>query len=70
MKGENELIKKEIEVIRVPQLMSILGVGRSKAYALMASPAFPSTRIGKVYFVTRQNLEEWLNAYKGRDFLV
>ena len=37
-----------------------------KAYALMRSKSFPSSKIGKTYFVTMVNLQQWLNENVGK----
>lgn len=51
-------------------LAIVLDIGRDKAYALMQSKAFPSTRLGKKYIVSRASLETWLAKYAGREFLL
>lgn len=51
-------------------LSKVLQIGKDKAYALMQAKAFPSTRIGRTYIVSRANLETWLTKYAGRDFLL
>lgn len=64
-------MKKEYEnpkILKTDDLKNILGIGRDKAYALMNSEAFPSTRIGKTSFVTQKNFEIWLDNYAGREF--
>ena len=53
-------MKKEYEntkILKTDDLKNILGIGRDKAYALMRSEAFPSTKIGRTCFVTQKNLE-------------
>ena len=53
-------MKKEYEntkILKTDDLKNILGIGRDKAYALMRSEAFPSTKIGRTCFVTEKNLE-------------
>ena len=55
-------------IYQVPDLTQIMHIGRDKAYALMRSKAFPSTKIGSTYIVTKDKLEEWLNSVSGKDF--
>jgi len=55
-------------IYQVPELSQIMHIGRDKAYALMRSKAFPSTKIGSTYIVTKDKLEEWLNSVSGKDF--
>ena len=57
-------MKKEYENTKILKT----GIGRDKAYALMRSEAFPSTKIGRTCFVTEKNLEIWLDNYAGREF--
>lgn len=54
-------------VLRVPDLMEYLGIGRDAAYALMRSKNFPSIKLGKVYIVTITELERWLERNAGRE---
>ena len=64
-------MKKEYEntkILKTDDLKNILGIGRDKAYALMRSEAFPSTKIDRTCFVTEKNLEIWLDNYAGREF--
>ena len=64
-------MKKEyqnLKILKTDDLKNILGIGRDKAYALMRSEAFPSTKIGRTCFVTEKNLEIWLDNYAGREF--
>lgn len=51
-------------------LTHVLQIGKDKAYALMQAKAFPSTRIGRQYFISHANLEAWLTRYAGREFVI
>lgn len=57
-----------INVITTEKLRHILGIGRDRAYALMRSPGFPSTKLGKTYFITNDKLNKWLETYAGREY--
>ena len=59
---------QNLKILKTNDLKNILGIGRDKAYALMRSEAFPSTKIGRTCFVTEKNLEIWLDNYAGREF--
>lgn len=59
---------EEIKILKVDDLKDVLGIGRDKAYALMNSSTFPSTKIGRTSFVTQKNFEMWLDDYAGREF--
>ena len=64
MKNDYESIK----ILKVEDLMEIMGIGRDKAYALLNAEAFPSTKLGRNFFVTQKNFETWLDNYAGREF--
>lgn len=59
--------KEEMKVMKVEDVKKALGIGNDKAYALMHSKGFPSTRIGKTYFITEEKFNEWLNKQAGKD---
>lgn len=63
-----KVIYESIKILKVEDLMEIMGIGRDKAYALLNSEAFPSTRVGRSCFVTQKNFELWLDNYAGREF--
>lgn len=60
--------KTGMTILYTKDLMKVLGIGRDRAYALMRSSGFPSTRLGKSYFVTEENLQKWLKTYTGRQY--
>ena len=51
-------------------LMEILHISQDRAYQLLRSKAFPGIRIGNRMYVTRKRLNNWLDLYTGRQFLV
>jgi excisionase family DNA binding protein len=54
MRPENEQ-----EFISLNQLQDILGIGRTKAYDLVASRELPAIRVGRVIRVRRADLDRW-----------
>lgn len=48
-------------VLRVEDLMPILGVGRSNAYALVRSGQVRSVRVGHQFRIPREAIQEFLN---------
>ena len=48
-------------VLRVEDLMPILGVGRSNAYALVRSGQVRSIRIGHQFRIPREAIQEFLD---------
>lgn len=48
-------------VLRVEDLMPILGIGRSNAYALVRSGQVRSVRIGHQFRIPREAIQEFLD---------
>lgn len=61
------MTNKEANVLKVKDLQLALGIGAEKAYALMHSIDFPSMKIGKTYFVTREKFDDWLKESEGKE---
>ena len=59
MRPENEQ-----EFISLNQLQDILGIGRTKAYDLVASGELPAVRIGRIIRVDMRDLTDWLERQK------
>ncbi len=49
----------EQEFISLNHLQEILGIGRTKAYDLVASGELPAIRVGRVIRVRRADLDRW-----------
>lgn len=60
----------DFKILSAKDLMDIFNIGRDKAYALMRSKSFPSSRIGRTYFVTAGNLKNWLKSIAGKTITV
>ena len=62
---DNEKIVRSLEdlpmVLRVEDLMPILGVGRSNAYALVRSGQVRSVRVGHQFRIPREAIQEFLD---------
>lgn len=67
-KKKEGTMNDSIKTLTVKDLMEIMGIGRDRAYALMHSAGFPSTRLGRTYFVTQENFYKWLNDNKGKAY--
>ena len=63
MQGNDDIIVYVVEDIE-----SILHLGRTKAYQLMSSDAFPSFRLNRRLYVTKPNFEKWLQSYTKKTF--
>jgi excisionase family DNA binding protein len=56
--GREEISRREWISLR--EMQQILGIGKTKAYELVAAGDIPSVRIGRSIRVSRQDLEHWL----------
>lgn len=47
-------------LLRVPQVAQLLGLGRSKVYAMVGAGELPIVRIGTAVRVPKRELEAWI----------
>lgn len=52
------------EALRAKDLQKVLGIGQVLAYKLMRREDFPSYRLGRNWYVTREDLSMWLEGQK------
>ena len=52
-------------MLRADDVAKILGVSRANAYVIMHSKGFPKLQIGKRIMVTKDKLQEWIDAKSG-----
>lgn len=48
-------------LLRIPEVMNALGLGRTKIYELIASGELPVVRIGRAVRISTLTLEQWVN---------
>lgn len=53
-------------VLNKEELQKALGVGHNKALELLHRPDFPSFRLGRRWYVTKEALVEWLKEQEKR----
>ena len=58
----------DIVVYTVNDIQKILSLGKTRAYELMRSDGFPSFKLNNRLYVTKQNLEKWLDRYVNKTF--
>ena len=51
-------------------LQERLGVSRDCAYRLFHAKAFPSIKLGGRYYIDEQKLQEFLDKYANREFVM
>ena len=65
----NEQFDSNVPVMyNVTDIQNIFGIGRTKAYQLMASSGFPAIRLNKKVVVYKDKLEEWIRKTSGKTF--
>jgi excisionase family DNA binding protein len=55
------------DVLDVPQVASLLGVGRNTIYTLVAKNQIPHRRLGKAIRFSRAAVMSWLSSWSSRD---
>ncbi|HEY3805975.1 MAG TPA: helix-turn-helix domain-containing protein [Kofleriaceae bacterium] len=55
------------DVLNVPHVASLLGVGRNTVYDLVARNAIPHRRLGKQIRFSRTAVMQWLDSWSSRD---
>ena len=63
-------ITTEKEFLTPSDLIELLPIGRDKVYQIIKSPSFPAIKFGKQYVVRREDLYEWWDEYKGKEFII
>ncbi len=58
----------EVVLYNVEDIKRIFKIGNNKAYALLSSSGFPSFRLNKRFYVTKENPEDWLAKNKEKTF--
>lgn len=59
-------VTNESDVLDVPHVASLLGVGRNTVYALVAKNAIPHRRLGKAIRFSRTAVMSWLSSWASR----
>lgn len=55
------------DVLDVPQVAGLLGVGRNTIYALVAKNQIPHRRLGKAIRFSRAAVMSWLSSWSSQD---
>lgn len=55
------MLEKYSDVLTVSDVMSILHIGRNKAYELLKFSVIPSIRVGKKYIIPKSLMIDFLN---------
>ena len=57
-------------LLRIPEVMSMLGLGRTKIYELIATRELPVIRVGKAVRISIVALEKWIEERQREDSLI
>lgn len=57
----NEQTSSKLALLKAGEVARVLGLSRSKAYALMAAEVVPTVRFGRSVRVPAAALEAWIN---------
>ena len=60
---------KRSEWLSLKDVQQLLGIGRTKAYELVATGELPAVRIGRCIRVNRNELDEWLQDRRYADLI-
>jgi len=53
-------------VIGVKEMMSMMGIGRDRAYEVMKSGEFHTIKLGRKYYVHKEVFEDWLKGFRSK----
>lgn len=67
---ENKLESTTIVLYTVRDIKNIFKCGINQAYSLMNSKCFPSFKINKKIYVSKDKLEEWVEKNAGKDIKI
>ena len=53
----------EVNLFTVEQLATALSIGKNSAYALIRSGKIPAKKLGRKYFIKKENIDKFLAEY-------
>lgn len=56
------VIELKTELLRVEEAAKVLGIGRTKAYEMIAAGELPVVRIRRAVRVPRKSLDDWISS--------
>jgi len=59
MENNYEHISQRL-LLRIPEVMTMLGLGRTKIYQLIATGELPVVRVGRAVRISRVALDKWV----------
>lgn len=56
-------------LLRIPEVMAMLGLGRTKIYQLIATGELPVVHVGRAVRISRVALDKWVEKRQQQDSL-
>ncbi len=57
-------------IYKVKDIAEILGCGINRAYDIVRKDTFPKIKIGRRFYIPKDGLERWMEAYTYKEFHV
>lgn len=67
--NKTEIIMQK-RYLRSKDVAELLGMGKNTAYKFISQQGFPKIKIGKRYFIPRQELEKYLTKHIGTKIIL
>ena len=64
----NVVDNNEPVLYTVDDIQRIFKIGRNKAYELLSSDGFPSLKLNKKIYVSKDRLEDWIAKHSGKTY--
>lgn len=59
-----------IEILAPKDIKNILGCGKNRTYDIINQKDFPKIKIGKRFYIPRDEFEKWLNNYLRKEYKI
>jgi hypothetical protein len=60
-------VEKEFKILNSKDLQEMFGFGNTKMSQMLNSNVLPVTRIGKQWFTTSEQMQDWFNKNAGKE---
>lgn len=61
---------KELKCYTVEDFAEIMQCSLKKAYKIVRQKDFPKIKIGRQYYIPQEKLEEWMNLYVRKEYVL
>jgi hypothetical protein len=63
-------MEKDLKILNSKDLQEMFGFGNTKMSQILNSGVFPVTKIGKQWFTTSEQMQDWFNKNVGKEILL